>query len=238
MKHDLDQGAVRNRLLTTLTAAEFALLAPDLKRVSLEQGYVVQEPLQPIPHVFFPEPGVVSVVARTSAGERLEAGVIGPEGMTGLAIIHGIDRSPNEIFVQIPCRAWRIETGRLLAAIAESTSLQNHLLRFAHAFSVQVAQTVICNGRFTIDERLARWLLMCHDRSDREDLPLTHEFVSLMLGIRRSGTTMGLQRLIRAGGVTAKRGIIGIRDRGVLIEAAGDTYGLPEAEYERVMHYR
>ncbi|WP_019906533.1 Crp/Fnr family transcriptional regulator [Methylobacterium sp. 77] len=191
--------------------------------------------MKPISHVYFPEPGVVSVVARTLAGERLEAGVIGPEGMTGLAIIHGIERAPNEIFVQIPCRAWRIETDRFAAAIAQSPSLLSYMLRFAHVFSVQVSQTVICNGRFTIDERLARWLLMCHDRSDREDLPLTHEFVSLMLGIRRSGATMGLQRLIKAGGVTAKRGIIGIRDRDVLIEAAGDTYGLPEVEYERVM---
>ena len=107
-------------------------------------------------------------------------------------------------------------------------------MRFAYVFSVQVSQTALANGRATIDERLARWLLMCHDRCDREDLPITHETLSLMLGVRRAGVTTALASLAGAGAIGARRGSIRIRDRGVLTEAAGDIYGVAEAEYRRL----
>ncbi|WP_292512879.1 Crp/Fnr family transcriptional regulator [Methylobacterium sp.] len=225
---------MRNRLLATLSQSDFALLQPDLERRSLEQGEVIERPGISIDQVFFPEPGMVSVVAHTLTGMTLEAGVIGPEGVTGLPLLHGVDQSPNEVRVQIPCRALCLPAEALVRALRSSRPLHDHLLRFAHAFQVQLAQTVVCNGRLTINERLARWLLMCHDRADREDLPLTHEFLSLMLGVRRPGITTALQVLEGAGALKMRRGVIAIRDRTVLTEAAGDGYGTAEAEYERL----
>ncbi len=228
------QSDIRNTLLSTLSPSDFAALQPHLGRQSLDQGFVVETADQAITHVHFPEPGVISVVARTGR-MRLEAGLIGPEGMTGLPLLNGVDRSPNETFVQIACRSWCVDAGVLQGVLGETRSVHAHLLRYAQTFSVQVAQTVLVNGCFTVGERLARWLLMCHDRVDREDLPLTHEFLSIMLGVRRAGVTTALQVLEGAKAVTLRRSSITVSDRSVLLDAAGDSYGVPEAEYIRVM---
>ena len=225
----------RNRLLATLPSEGFATLQPHLEQQSLEQGFAAEIPGRAITHAYFPEPGVMSVVAHTPTGTRLEAGIIGPEGMTGLAILNGADRSPSETFVQIPCRAWRIEAGALRHVLREHRTVHDHLLLYAQVFSVQVMQSVLANGRLTIGERLARWILMCHDRADREDLPLTHEFLSLMLGVRRAGVTTALQALDAAGAIRMRRGIITLRDRVMLLEAVGDGYGVPETEYGRLL---
>ena len=230
----IDPSNLRNTLLMGLSADAFARIAPQLERRSLELGEVLQAPGAPVTHVYFPEPGVVSVVAHT-ASQRLEAGVVGPEGMTGVCVLFGVDRSPDEVVVQIPCRALCLPAGAFRNALRGDRALHDHLLRFAYVFGVQVGQTALANGRATIDERLARWLLMWHDRCDREDLPLTHDFLSLMLGVRRAGVSTALASLTAAGAIGAGRGSIRIRDRAILSEAAGDIYGVPEAEYARVM---
>ena len=229
-----DQATQRNRLLASLSASDFALLAPHLQRHSLDSGYVIETPHQPVPHVYFPEPGVISIVAQ-SGDTRLEAGIIGPEGVTGLTVVLGIDSPLNAAFVQISCRAWRIPSADLRRAMAASHSLHERLLKFVYLFSVQLSHTALCNGRFHAEKRLARWLLMCHDRADREDFALTQEFLATMLGIRRAGVTVAAQSLIGMGALRSTRGSIGIIDRDVLLNVAGDAYGMPEAEYERVM---
>ena len=235
MTHPIQQDAIRNQLLQSLPGAEFALLQPDLERGSHEQGAMMEAPGETITHVYFPEPGMVSVVAKTQSGVRLEAGIIGPEGMTGLAVLNGTDRSPHATFVQIPCRALRIEVAAFNRAIKASRPLHDRLLLYAQTFSVQLAYTVLCNGHFTIDQRLARWVLMSHDRADREDLPLTHEFLSLMLGVRRAGVTTALASLEGTGAIKARRGGLSIRDRSTLLVRAGDGYGASETEYARIM---
>jgi CRP-like cAMP-binding protein len=108
-------------------------------------------------------------------------------------------------------------------------------LRYVEAFQVQVAHTALSHGSYTIEERLARWLLMCHDRLDGDDLPLVHEFLALMLGVRRSGVTLALQILEGAGVIHAKRGLITVHDRAKLQEIAGGSYGVPEVEYRRLI---
>ena len=231
----IQQGAVRNQLLQSLSAVEFALLQADLEHGSHEQGAVMEAPGETITHVYFPEPGMVSVVASTPSGTQLEAGIIGPEGMTGLAVLNGVDRSPHATFVQIPCRAFRIEITAFNNAIRTSRPLHDRFLLYAQAFSVQLAYTVLCNGQFTIDQRLARWVLMSHDRADREDLPLTHEFLSLMLGVRRAGVTTALRSLEGTSAIKARYGGLTIRDRNMLLDRAGDGYGATEGEYARIM---
>ena len=218
-----------------LPPEEFSRLRPELERCSFEQGLVLEAAGAAIPKVCFPEPGLISVMARTPIGVQAEVGIIGPEGMTGLPLLHGLAAWPHATVVQIPCRALCIEAAAFRAVLAECRPLHDRLLRYAQVFAIQVAQGSLCNGRFTIEQRLARWLLMCHDRADREDLPLTHETLSLMLGVRRAGVTTGLRVLELAGALKMRRGGIGIRDRAALLAVAGASYGVPEAEYGRIL---
>ena len=229
------QHGIRNRILGLLPPDEFARLQPGLERCSFEQGVILESPETAITKVCFPEPGMISVMARTADGMQAEAGIIGPEGMTGIPLLHGIDSWPHVTIVQIPCRALCIGADAFRAVLGESRPLHDRLLRYAQVFAVQLAQGSLCNGRFTIEQRLARWLLMCHDRTDREDLPLTHELLSMMLGVRRAGITTALRSLEDAGAVKTRRGGIGIRDRDRMRDIAGDAYGVPEAEYARVL---
>jgi CRP-like cAMP-binding protein len=225
----------RNRLLSALPEQEFEELRPKLQRVELTLRQVLEEPNESIRYVYFPDPSVSSVVAITPENERLEVGLFGPEGMSGLALLNGTDRSPHQTFIQVPGQAIRIEADDLRAALDSSPSLRRLLLLYSQAQTVQIAYTALANGRFTIDERLARWLLMCHDRIDGEAFPITHEFLALMLGIRRAGVTNALQALETSGVIKAGRGRIEILDRDELRAGAGDCYGAPEAEYERLI---
>jgi CRP-like cAMP-binding protein len=226
---------VVNRLLRTLSGDDLALLKPHLEFMSLERGDVLIQPNQPIAHVFFPEGSIGSVVANTPEGRRIEVGIFGREGMSGTAVLLGTDRTPHETFIQVPGSALRIGTADLRRVIRESPSLHEHLLRYVQAFQVQVSQTALSHGSYTIEERLARWLLMCHDRLDGDDLPLIHEFLSLMLGVQRSGVTAALQSLEAGGMIRAQRGLITITDRAKLEEVAGGSYGISEAEHRRLI---
>jgi CRP-like cAMP-binding protein len=225
----------RNRLLSILPGDDFDRLRPQLQRVSLDFKQVLEEPNQPIDYAYFLEPGVGSIVAVTATGERLEVGIFGPEGMSGLAIVQGSDRSPHETFIQVAGEAIRISAEALRDAVGESATVRRLLLRYAQAFTVQVAYTALANGRYGLDERLARWLLMCHDRVDGNTFPITHEFLALMLGVRRAGVTTALHSLEGLEVIKASRGKIEILDREELLACAGGSYGMAEAEYERLM---
>ncbi len=231
----ISQSAVRNLLLKTMSREDYAHLKPDLEPVNLKVRDVLVEANAPIPHVYFMETGLASVVAISLDNERIEVGHIGREGMTGEAIPLGVTSSPNQTFIQVAGSGLRIEAGNLTAALDVSPSLKALLLRWVQASMIQTAQTALANGRFTIQERLARWLLMCHDRMDGDDLPLTHEFLSLMLGVRRSGVTEALHVLEGVQIVKVGRGRIHLLDRERLQEIAGGCYGLPEAEYVKLI---
>lgn len=224
----------RNRLLSSMPSGDFARLRPSLERLVLDTRHIMEEPGQPVRYVYFPEPCVASVVAITRLGERMEVGLFGPEGMSGLSVLHGAPHATFHTFVQVAGQGIRIPTDDLRIALDASATLRALLLRYAQAFSIQVGFTALANGRFTIDERLARWLLMCHDRVDGDSIALTHEFLALMLGVRRAGVTTAMRVLEGAGIVRTSRGKIEIVDREELLEVAGDSYGMPEAEYERV----
>ena len=183
----------QNRLLAALSSADFALLQPDLDPVSLELRQVLETADEPIAHNYFIESGLASVVAGNgNHRRRIEVGLIGFDGMTGLAVVLGNDRSPNENFMQVGGEGRRISSDRLRMAMQESRSLHGVLLNFAHAFMNQIASTALSNGTASVEERLARWLLMAHDRMDDDNIPLTHEFLALMLGVRRAGVTVAL----------------------------------------------
>src|SRR3954453_21519609 len=186
------QTSVRNRLLSALPPDDFGLLQPYLEPTSLELRQWLSETKQPISHIYFPEQSIVSILADTSQG-RIEVGMIGPEGMAGLPVVHGIERSPHGCLVQAAGQALRITAQNLRTAMRHSPALHARLLRYAHARMVQTAQTAYANAGFTIEARLARWVLMTDDRLEGDELPLTHDFLSMMLGVRRPGVTLAVQ---------------------------------------------
>jgi len=195
----------------------------------------LEQPDEDIPHVYFITSGIVSVVARSSAHESLQIGLIGSEGMTGAAIVMANHRSPNEAFVQLAGTAQRISTQDFRNAIDQSPELNRIVLHFAHVFHTQVAHTALANGRATIEERLARWLLMVHDRIAGDETELTHDFIALMLGVRRPGVTDALHTLEGKAVLRSTRGVVRIIDREGLEALATGTYGVPEGEYRRLV---
>jgi CRP-like cAMP-binding protein len=212
-----------NRILKGLSSVDLALLKPDFEPVELPVRQVLEIPNKPIKHSYFIEYGLASIVAAIKH-KRLEVGLIGCEGVTGLPIILGNDRSPNETFMQVPGHGLRIAADKLRKAIAQSRSLERALLNFAYSFMNQTANTALWNGTATLEARLARWLLMANDRLRGDEVPLTHEFLSLMLGVRRAGVTVALHYLEQRALIRMSRKQIVITDRKGLRAAANGSY--------------
>lgn len=232
----MDQSRTyRNHILKILPRADFAALAAHLHPIRLPAGKVLEEANEPIRQIVFPDSGFISIVASGKQERRIETGFVGFEGMTGVPVIMGDDRSPHETFVQVAGAGHCVETEDLKALLKAHPALKEVFLRFALAYMVQTAHTALANGRARIEERLARWLLMAHDRMERPELPLTHELLSVMLGVRRPGVTDALHRLEGYRTIRARRGVITILDRDRLMEIADASYGLPEAEYQRLL---
>jgi CRP-like cAMP-binding protein len=155
--------------------------------------------------------------------------------MTGTAVVLGDDQSPHETYIQIAGAGQRIAATELRKAMKASGSLHGLLLRYVQAFMVQTAHTAIANARAKLDERLSRWILMAHDRIAGNTLALTHEFLALMLGVRRAGVTEALQSLARQKLIEARRGQVVVLNRQGIVRRAGSSYGAPEAEYRRLI---
>jgi len=183
---------------------------------------------------YFIEDGVASVIADIDGKMAVELGIIGSEGMVGLSLVYG-DRAPPYVTVmQVEGNALRVPADDLIRAMAEDEKTRLVLLRFANAFSIQVATTALANGRNKLEERLARWLLMVGDRAGTT-FAITHEFISVMLGVRRSGVTVAVQVLEGRGLIRASRGSITILNRDGLRAAANGAYGFAEAHYARLL---
>ena len=228
----------RNHLLSRLSAADTRLLQPGLKPIALQVRHYLEGPNKPIKYVYFLDSGMASHVALTARKRKIEVGIIGREGVSSLAVVMGGDRSPNENYIQIKGSGQRIRSEALRRAMQDSASLHHSLLQFAQTFLIQSAHTALANATAKIDERLARWLLMAHDRVDGDDIPLTREFLALMLGVRRAGVTVALQMLEGNGLVGSSRGVVHIINRRGLARLADGLYGTPEAEAARLTGWR
>jgi CRP-like cAMP-binding protein len=225
----------RNKLLSVLSESDFALLRPHLQRVALPLLQDMERPNRRIEGVYFMEAGIASVVAVQPDGSRVEVGLIGREGMSGIAVVLGGDQSPHSTYVQVAGEGQRMAANELRMAMNASRTLHSLLLKFAQVFMVQTAHTAIANARANIDKRLARWILMAHDRTGDDILPLTHEFLSLMLGVRRAGVTQALQTLKRQKLIDTGRNQIVVRNRKDIERLARGSYGVPEKEYRRLI---
>lgn len=230
-----DQSTVRNLLLRTMSADDFALLAPHLSPCKAPKGTVLFEQDKPSETVWFLESGVGSIITVSPEGLRAENGLFGREGFAPVGVIMGNDRSPHKGFIQIADDCWNLPAARLIEAVDRSASLRTLLLRYAQALAIQANYTALSNAVHPIDERLARWILMCDDRMAGGELALTHEFMSIMLAVRRPSVTTSLHVLEGNGFIRSERGCIIVRNRAGLEEFAGDAYGIPEREYERMI---
>src|SRR5688572_21386302 len=226
MPEPVTRGDISNFILKRLSDDDFALLQPHLETIRLPVRKALEARNRKIRTVYFMESGFASVVANGATQPSIEVGLIGREGMSGLAVVLGADRPMHESYIQAAGSGLCLAADSLRGAIDKSPSLHRELLKAAYAFQTQVTQTALANGRSKIEERLARWLLMADDRIDGE-VPLTHEFLSLMLGVQRSGVTLAVQALEADGLIAARRGRISILKRAKLEKKSNGTYTPP-----------
>jgi CRP-like cAMP-binding protein len=231
----LTQSSVRNQLLTCLSAGDFAYLAPHLRQVDLAVRSSIHGAGEAITEVFFPERGYASMLAALDEGDTAEVGMIGSEGMIGLPLVFGTDRSLVEAMVQGSGTAIRLAADIFQRALEERPAFRAVLLRYAMAFNVQVTMTAACNGRHLVEQRLARWLLMAHDRTVGDEFVMTHEFLSVMLGVRRAGVTVAAGALQRGGFIHYDKGRMRIVDRAGLEAAACACHAIVRREFDRLL---
>lgn len=227
-------NSTSNGLLNFLSADNRALLAPHMERVSLVPRHVLEEPNQPIEHVYFPDDGVASVVGTSNAMGQYEVGIIGREGMTGLMVVLGNSQSPLHTFVQVAGSALVMSSANLKKVMADSPAIRDVFLMYVQVFLIQTSQTAIANVAAVLPQRLARWLLMCEDRLTSKHIPITHEFLSVMLGVQRSGVTIAMGELENRGLIKGQRGMVHILDRPTLVKLTNGSYGIAEREYARL----
>jgi CRP-like cAMP-binding protein len=233
---EIVQNRTRNILLRQLSAEDFQLIQPYLKRVQHSLGTVVAEPGQPIRSVAFPEGGISALLSVMRDGTRLAVGLIGLEGFVGASLLHGARDWRHEVLVRATdTTAVVMDADRLLDACGQSRSLQDLLLRFAGYFQQQVGRTSVCNLSEPLERRMARWILLYHDRLEGDEIAMTHQEISIMLGVRRASATDVLHILEGEHAIRGTRGCILVRDRRRLEELAGENYGEAEEDYRRLI---
>jgi CRP-like cAMP-binding protein len=213
----------------------FERLRPHLQRIEVSRRAILQEAHRPIEHVHFIERGVASIFARTHRDGPVEVSLVGRFGLVGVSVVLGTARSPHRCLMQMDGETLRISARALSEALDESASLRRQLLNYVHVLLIQNAQAVLCNARHEVVERLARWLLLARDRLDDDLIPVTHDLLSMMLGVRRAGITDALALLERAGAVRRERGAVAIGDRAALEQHACECYRIIATEFQRLL---
>jgi CRP-like cAMP-binding protein len=235
MTHERPGPQSENHILSSLPHEDYRRLAPHLETRETTRGEVLYHNEQRMDYAYFPLNSMISLVSRTAEGESVEVGIVGYEGFAGVSVLLGVDASPYEQMVQIPDGVVRVRSEVLLEEFRRGGAFQTLALRYVQCLLLQTSQVVACNRLHTLSERLARWLLMSEDRCRCPDLPLTQEFLSLMLGVRRAGVTETAIILQAQGLIDYTRGHIKIRNRAGLEEYACDCYRIVKEEFDLVV---
>jgi len=225
--------AMGNEILRDLPAEERNLVSSKLEPVTLNLHDVLHEPGAPIKFGYFPDSGIISILSVLSDGKSVEVGLIGKEGFVGLPLTVGFRSSPTRAICQAPGTALRIAASALAQVLPQCPRLEKALDRYSLTLGMQASQVAACNGLHEVDARLARWLLMCHDRLGFDSVPLTQEFLSQMLGIRRASVTVAAGILQKAGLIRTERGEVTILNRKGLEDLACECYGIINHQMER-----
>jgi CRP-like cAMP-binding protein len=224
-----------NRLLARLTASDHERVLPLLRLVPLKFEHVLSEQRSKINYVYFPCRGVVSAITVMNNGTLIEVATVGNEGMVGLMAMHGAEESPHRQLVQVHGEAFRMGADAFRAEIGRVDRFQQMVVRYNTAFQYQMSQAVACNGLHTIPRRCCRWILQTQDRAVADEFPLTHEFLSHMLGVRRVSVTDVLKPLQEAGLITTHRGWVTVLDRKGLEKASCECYQTLKDEFDRLL---
>lgn len=213
-----------NQILAGLAPAELAILSPHFEHVTLPAETLLVKAGQPAPFVYFPMAGVLALVGSTRDGPTVEVAVVGSEGIVSVSAILGPNRLPFSVLTQMDSEAWRIPTEIVSAQLHECGQLYERMLAYAQHLIVQIAQSAVCNRFHNARQRLARWLLMTADRTETRELPLTHAFISAMVGGPRSAVTEAAGALRQAGAIDYRRGSVHITDIDRLRAEACECY--------------
>lgn len=225
----------QNRLLQVLPPSERARIVERCERVSVKQRTVIYQPYVPVDEVYFPLTGMISLVISSAEGETVEIGTVGNEGMLGSHLVLGAQASQVEAVAQVGGNFLRMGREDLEREIKRDGALRSAAQRFAQALTNQIAQSVLCNSIHSVEQRLCRWFLMTHDRVGADEIILTQQFVSQMLGVRRPSVTVTVGVLQKAGLITYSRGRVGILDRKGLERAACECYEIVRRETEKLL---
>lgn len=231
----VSEGIQSNRLLSLLRREDRERLHHHLEPAVLEYKRPLYDTDQRIEFVYFIVSGVGSLVHTMANGQAAEVGTIGNEGFVGLPILLGDERGPTSVYVQVPGAGLRMEAERFREELRRSGPLRETMLRYAHAFFNQVAQSAACAHFHSLEQRCCRWLLMTRDRMPSDHFLLTQEFLAMMLGVRRAGVTVAAGALQRAGLIRYDRGRVAILDREGLQERACECYADSKAEFDRLL---
>ena len=214
----------QNQILRAISQEDTGKFFSDLHPVSLPLKQIIYEVGAPLEHVYFIKGGVASILTRMNNGDSIEAGMIGPEGVVGLSALLGGEISSQQVIVQAPVTALRMTSVDCKAAFDESAAVRVVMLRYGLRLLDIASQTAACNRLHSLKERCARWLLMMHDRLRSDEMPLTHEFLSIMLGVRRTRVTEAAGELQRGGLIRYGRGLVTILDRPGLTATTCECY--------------
>jgi CRP-like cAMP-binding protein len=223
-----------NRILFALPPASLDRMKPFLEPLIMEKGQVIDRANGPIRHMYFVNRGLVSVVKTMRDGRTVEIGAVGIEGVTDPNALFGIDHALLETMVQIPGSAFRIEREILMREMAKDNAVREIMQKYVRFAFSQLAQTAACNRLHSLEERCCRWLLLAHDSALADNFSLTHEFLAMMLGVRRTGVSIVAHLLKKAGMIDYKRGRVTILDRAALADAACECYGSTQAQLEEL----
>jgi CRP-like cAMP-binding protein len=224
-----------NRLLSLLSDDDYERLRPHLSHVVFDYKKSLYEASRPIDHVYFPIDGVASLVLTTAEGASAEVGTIGNEGLVGLPICLGDRDAPSSVYVQVPGTALQMEARLFRGELARNPALNLIMLRYAHAFFNQVAQSAACAHLHRVEQRCCRWLLMTRDRMPSDDFLLTHEFLGMMLGVRRTTVTDVMGSLQKVGLIRYRRGHVTILAREALHQRTCECYDVSKLEFDRLL---
>lgn len=230
-----DRDRRTNRLLSLLSDDDYERLRPHLVPVALDYKKNLYEASHPIEHVYFPVDGVASLVITTAEGGSAEVGTIGSEGIVGLPVCLGDRVATSSVYVQVPGTALRMDARIFRAELERSPTLNLVILHYAHAFFNQVAQSAACAHLHRVEQRCCRWLLMTRDRMPADEFLLTHEFLGMMLGVRRTTVTDVMGSLQKAGLIRYSRGHVTILDRAALQQRACECYEISKREFDRLL---
>jgi CRP-like cAMP-binding protein len=231
----LEHNQRTNRLLSLLSDNDYERLRPHLSPVVFDYRKSLYEAGPPIDHVYFPVDGVASLVITTAEGSGAEVGTIGNEGIVGLPVCLGDRHAPSSVYVQVPGNALQMDARLYRDELDRSPTLNLVMLRYAHAFFNQVAQSAACAHLHKVEQRCCRWLLMTRDRMPSGDFLLTQEFLGMMLGVRRTTVTEAMGKLQKAGLIRYRRGHVTILDHEALQQRTCECYDISKLEFDRLL---